>query len=88
VATHEKYRYYSRANNLSCGVSADADYRALKRAETAWCKQQQETAISGRSALAAKAPISNVREILTRAHQKKVKEQRALKQRLTEHLKR
>ena len=85
---HEKYRYYQEQITSVAGASADADYRAIERAETAWSKQQQEQQSAADAALAAKAPLSNPQEILTRAHQKKADEQRALKQRLTSHLKR
>jgi pantothenate synthetase len=85
---HEKYRYYQEQISSIASASADADYMAIERAETAWSKQQQEQQSAADAALAAKAPISNVREILTRAHQKKAQEQREMQRRLTAHLKR
>lgn len=85
---HEKYRYYQEQISSIASVSADADYAAIERAETSWSKQQQEQQSAADAALAAKAPISNAQEILTRAHQKKAQEQREMQQRLTAHLKR
>lgn len=85
---HEKYRYYQEQITSVAGASADADYQAIERAEISWSKQQQEQQSAADAALAAKAPLPNAQEILTRAHQKKADEQRALKQRLTAHLKR
>lgn len=85
---HEKYRYYQEQITSVAGASADADYQAIERAEISWSKQQQEQQSAADAARLAKAPLSNVQEILTRAHQKKADEQRALKQQLTEYLKR
>lgn len=69
-------------------ASTSADYTMVNNFEKAWQNRKESQQSAADAALAAKAPISNVQEILTRAHQKKADEQRALKQRLTEHLKR
>lgn len=69
-------------------ASTSADYTMVDNFEKAWQQRKESQQSAANEALAAKAPLSNVQEILTRAHQKKADEQRALKQRLTEHLKR
>lgn len=85
---HEQYRHYQTQIDAVASASADADYQAIERAEISWRKTQDAKQSAADTALAAKAPISNVQEILTRAHQKKAQEQREMRQRLTEHLKR
>jgi dipeptidase len=69
-------------------ASTSADYTMVDNFAKAWQQRKESQQSAANEALAAKAPLSNVQEILTRAHQKKADEQRALKQRLTEHLKR
>ena len=69
-------------------ASIAADRMMVDNFEKAWQNRKESQQSAADAALAAKAPISNAQEILTRAHQKKADEQRALKQRLTEHLKR
>lgn len=85
---HEQFRYFQEQIKAVAESSTAADYQAIDRAVIAWNKMQDKKQSAADAALAAKAPLSNVQEILTRAHQKKADEQRALKQRLTEHLKR
>lgn len=69
-------------------ASTAADYTMVDNFAKAWQNRKESQQSAADAALAAKAPLSNAQEILTRAHQKKADEQRALKQRLTEHLKR
>ena len=85
---HAQYRYFQEQIKAVAESSTAADYQAVDRAVIAWNQMQEKKQSAANEALAAKAPLSNVQEILTRAHQKKADEQRALKQRLTAHLKR
>ena len=85
---HEQFRYFQEQIKAVAESSTAADYQAVDRAVIAWNQMQEKKQSAANEALAAKAPLSNPQEILTRAHQKKADEQRALKQRLTEHLKR
>lgn len=69
-------------------ASTAADYTMVDNFEKAWQNRKESQQSAADTALAAKAPISNIQEILTRAHQKKAQEQREMQRRLTEHLKR
>jgi dipeptidase len=69
-------------------ASTAADYTMVDNFEKAWQNRKESQQSAADAALAAKAPISNAQEILTRAHQKKAQEQREMQRRLTEHLKR
>lgn len=69
-------------------ASTAADYTMVDNFEKAWQNRKESQQSAADAALKAKAPISNVQEILTRAHQKKAQEQREMQRRLTEHLKR
>jgi len=69
-------------------ASTAADYTMVNNFEKAWQQRKESQQSAANEALAAKAPISNAQEILTRAHQKKAQEQREMQQRLTAHLKR
>lgn len=69
-------------------ASTAADYTMVNNFEKAWQQRKESQQAAADAALAAKAPISNALEILTRAHQKKAQEQREMQQRLTAHLKR
>ena len=52
---HRKIPLLSRADNLSCRASADADYAAIERAEISWSKQQEEQQSTTDAALSGKA---------------------------------
>lgn len=69
-------------------ASTSADYTMVNNFEKAWQQRKESQQSATDAALAAKAPISNAQEILTRAHQKNAQEQREMRQRLTEYLKR
>lgn len=69
-------------------ASTAANYTMVDNFAKSWQNRKESQQSAADAALAAKAPISNVQEILTRAHQKKAQEQREMQQRLTEHLKR
>ncbi|MCK9457315.1 MAG: hypothetical protein M0R31_08490 [Candidatus Riflebacteria bacterium] len=69
-------------------ASTSADYALVNNFEKAWQQRKESQQSAANEALAAKAPLPNAKEILTRAHQKKAQEQREMQRRLTEHLKR
>jgi dipeptidase len=69
-------------------ASTSADYTMVDNFEKAWQQRKESQQSAADVALAAKAPLPNALEILTRAHQKKAQEQREMQQRLTAHLKR
>lgn len=68
---HEKYRYYQEQISSIASASADADYMAIERAETAWVKLQKEQLSEAEREIEAKKPVENPKAILDKARRLK-----------------
>jgi len=75
---HEKYRYYQEQITSVAGASADADYQAIERAETAWDKLQKEQLSEAEKLIEAKKPVADPKAILDRARRVKANGQKEL----------
>jgi len=64
---HAQYQYYQEQISSIASVSADADYAAIERAETAWDKLQKEQLTEAEKAIEAKKPIADPKAVLDRA---------------------
>lgn len=84
---HTQYQYYQEQISSIASASADADYQAIDRAETAWVKLQKEQLSEAEREIEAKKPVENPKAILDRARSKKANGQKELDRRERERMK-
>jgi hypothetical protein len=75
---HAQYRYFQEQITSVAGASADADYEAITRAETAWNTMQQEKLTDAERAAQEKAPAGDPVERLNRARRTQAHGQKEL----------
>ena len=68
---HAQYQYYQEQISSIASASADADYMAIERAETAWVKLQKEQLSEAEREIEAKKPVENPKAILDKARRLK-----------------